>query len=46
MAFCYSDHLPQTVVDIIPIGMLDGNDEIELFENYEGPITIEIFDKS
>jgi hypothetical protein len=37
---CYSDHLPQTVVDIIHIGMIESG--IEHFRNYTGDILVEL----
>lgn len=42
VAFCYSDHLPETVVDIIHIGMLESG--VEHFQNYTGEILIELSD--
>ena len=39
VAFCYSNHLPETVVDIIPIGMLESG--AEHLKNYEGEILIQ-----
>ncbi len=44
VAFCYSAHLPETVVDIIHIGMLDSG--VEHFQNYTGEILIELPDKT
>jgi hypothetical protein len=43
VAFCYSDHLPETVVDIIHIGMIESG--VEHFQNYTGKIMIEMTDK-
>lgn len=43
VAFCYSDHLPETVVDIIHIGLIESN--IEVFEKYSGAIHIELVKK-
>ena len=40
VAFCYSDHLPKTVVDIIHIGMLESG--VEHFRNYTGDILVEL----
>jgi hypothetical protein len=44
VAFCYSDHLPETVVEIIHIGMLESG--VEHFQNYTGEILIELPDKT
>jgi hypothetical protein len=44
VAFCYSDHLPETVVDIIHIGMLESG--VEHFQNYTGEILIELPDNT
>jgi len=38
VAFCYSDHLPKTVVDIIHIGLIESG--VEVFEKYSGEIYI------
>jgi hypothetical protein len=43
VAFCYSDHLSETVVEIIHIGMLESG--VEHFQNYTGEILIELPDK-
>lgn len=40
VAFCYSDHLPKTVVDIIHIGMIESG--VEHFRNYTGDILVEL----
>lgn len=40
VAFCYSDHLPETVVDIIHIGLIETG--VELFETYTGELYIEL----
>lgn len=42
VAFCYSEHLPQTVVDIIHIGKIESG--IELFETYTGELQIELIE--
>ncbi|MDR1874524.1 MAG: hypothetical protein LBQ90_05875 [Synergistaceae bacterium] len=42
VAFCYSDHLPETVVDIIHIGMIESG--VEFFQDYAGEILIELTD--
>jgi hypothetical protein len=39
VAFCYSDHLPETVVPIIHIGMIESG--VEVFQNYTGEIIVE-----
>lgn len=39
VAFCYSGHLPETVVDIIHIGKLESNPEF--FRSYTGELLIE-----
>jgi hypothetical protein len=44
VAFCYSNHLPETVVDIIHIGMLESG--VEHFQSYTGEIRIELADKT
>lgn len=44
VAFCYSDHLPETVVEIIHIGMLESG--VEFFQNYTGEILIELANKT
>jgi hypothetical protein len=41
-AFCYSDHLPQTVVPIIHIGMIESG--VEVFQKYTGKIIVELAD--
>lgn len=38
VAFCYSDHLPETVVDIIHIGLIETG--VEIFEEYTGEIYV------
>lgn len=43
VAFCYSNHLPETVVEIIHIDMLESG--IDHFQNYTGDILIELTDK-
>lgn len=43
VAFCYSDHLPKTVVDIIHIGMLEA--DVEHFRNYTGELLVELADE-
>ena len=43
VAFCHSNHLPETVVDIIPIGMLESG--VEHFQSYTGEILIELANK-
>jgi len=40
VAFCYSDHLPKTVVDIIHIGMIESG--VEHFRNYTGDVLVEL----
>lgn len=40
VAFCYSDHLSQTVVSIIHIGMLESG--VEHFQNYTGELLVEL----
>jgi hypothetical protein len=42
VAFCYSDHLPETVVSIIHIGKLESG--IDFFRTYTGGILIELVD--
>ncbi|MDR2792155.1 MAG: hypothetical protein LBB61_00615 [Treponema sp.] len=42
VAFCYSDHLPQTVVPIIHIGMIESG--VEVFQKYTGKIIVEPVD--
>jgi hypothetical protein len=42
VAFCYSDHLPQTVVPIIHIGVIES--DVEVFQNYTGEIIVELVD--
>jgi hypothetical protein len=42
VAFCYSDHLPQTVVPIIHIGMIESG--VEVFQKYTGKIVVELAD--
>jgi hypothetical protein len=42
VAFCYSDHLPQTVVPIIHIGVIEAG--VEVFQNYTGEIIVELVD--
>jgi hypothetical protein len=44
VAFCYSDHLPETVVDIIHIGMIESG--VEFFQDYAGEILIELTDSA
>lgn len=44
IAFCYSDHLPQTVVDIIHIGKIE--DGIELFQTYTGKLLVELVESN
>jgi hypothetical protein len=40
VAFCYSNHLPKTVVDIIHIGMLET--DVNFFRNYSGNLLIDL----
>jgi acetyl esterase/lipase len=40
VAICYSDHLPETVVDIIHIGKVESG--VEFFREYEGNLRFEI----
>jgi hypothetical protein len=40
VAICYSDHLPQTVVDIIHMGKIATG--YEIFETYTGKLVIEL----
>ncbi|WP_051685076.1 cyclophilin-like fold protein [Clostridium sp. KNHs205] len=40
VAFCYSDHLLETVVDIIHMGLIETG--VEIFEEYTGEIYIEL----
>ncbi|MHB9292698.1 hypothetical protein Holit_01800 [Hollandina sp. SP2] len=42
VAFCYSDHLPRTVVPIIHIGVIEA--DVEVFQNYTGKIIVELVD--
>ncbi len=42
VAFCYSNHLPETVVDVIHIGIIESG--FEHFETYAGDILVEIAD--
>jgi hypothetical protein len=42
VAFCYSDHLPQTVVPIIHIGMIESG--VEVFQKYTGNVIAEVAD--
>jgi hypothetical protein len=42
VAFCYSDHLPETVVNIIHIGKIESG--VEFFRDYTGEIVIKVAD--